>query len=166
MKCSQVLPDFCVFEIRQRLPPPDNFAGVADLAAHLGVERRRVQHDGGLVFERDDFEHVARAFQLFEADKVRRRGRFDLRKRNDFFLLRGAGAGALLLHQFFKAVLVHGQAAFARHQFGEIERETVGVVKSESKFAWNNRVFSGPFQSLEYSKHHSRPRVASNYSRF
>ena len=63
------------------------------------------------------------------ADKFCRRGRLDLRKRNDFFFLRGAGAGALLFHQFFKTVLVHGQTAFARHQFGEVERKAVGVVK-------------------------------------
>ena len=71
--------------------------------------------------------------KVLVADEFRGRGGLDLRKRNDFLLLRGAGAGALLFHQFFKTFLVHGQTAFARHQFGEVERETVGVVKFESK---------------------------------
>ena len=146
-KCRNVLPDFCVLVIRssaresaQLIWPTHvaatdlhQFAGVADLAAHLGVKRRRVQHDGGFVFDADDFEHARGRFQFFKADKFCRRGRFDLRKRNDFFFLRGAGAGALLFHQFFKTVLVHGQTAFARHQLGEVEREAVGVVKFEMR---------------------------------
>ena len=36
-KCSQVLPVFCVLVMRQNLPPSGDFAGVADLPAHLGV---------------------------------------------------------------------------------------------------------------------------------
>ena len=109
------------------------FAGVADLAAHLGVAGAGVEDDGGLVLERHDFEHLGRRFQLVVADKLRGRGGLDLRKRNDFLLLRGAGAGALLFHQLFKTRRVHGQTAFARHQLGEVEREAVGVVKFESK---------------------------------
>ncbi|OQB34968.1 MAG: hypothetical protein BWY06_03299 [Candidatus Latescibacteria bacterium ADurb.Bin168] len=70
---------------------------------------------------------------MFVAQEMRGRGGFDLRKRNDFLLLRGAGTSALLLHQFFKAGRVHGQTAFPRHQFGEVERETLFVVKLESE---------------------------------
>jgi hypothetical protein len=69
---------------------------------------------------------------MIVADEFRGRGGLDLRQRNDFLLLRGPGAGALLLHQFVKTVNIHGQTAFARHQFGQVERETVGVVKLES----------------------------------
>ena len=40
------------------------FAGVADLAAHLGVERRGVEDDGGLVLDADDFEDFGGASSL------------------------------------------------------------------------------------------------------
>ena len=151
MKCSHVFPDFCVStsarDFRRR-----NFAGVADLAAHLGVKRRRVQHDGGFVFELTTSSTLRGRFQFFKADKFCRRGRFDLRKRNDFFFLRGAGAGALFFHQLFKTVLVHGQTAFARHQFGEVERETVGVVKFETPDLNRRHEISNfrSFRSLEF----------------
>ena len=109
------------------------FAGVADLAAHLGVAGAGVEDDGGLVLERNDFQNFGLDRQFLVADEFRGRGGFDLRKRNDFLLLRGAGAGALLFHQLFKTFLVHGQTAFARHQLGEVERKTVGVVKLETQ---------------------------------
>src|ERR1019366_2483382 len=114
-----------------------HLAGVADLAAHLGVARAAVEDDGGLVLERHDFQDRGLHREGVEANELRGRGGLDLRKRNDFLLLRGAGAGALFFHQIFKTVLVHGQAAFARHQLGEVERETVGVVKLESEVTGN-----------------------------
>ena len=50
-------------------------------------------------------------------------------------LLRGAGAGALLFHELFKTGRVHGQPALAGHEFGEVEREAVGVVELEGEVA-------------------------------
>ena len=61
-----------------------NFAGVADLAAHLGVKRRDVEDDGGLVFHGDDFEDVGRRLQLVVADKLGGRGGLDLGEVDDF----------------------------------------------------------------------------------
>ena len=58
MKCSQVLPDFCVLVTRQSCPSAGQLAGVADLAAHLGVAGAGVEDDGGLVLERDDFKDL------------------------------------------------------------------------------------------------------------
>ena len=76
-----------------------------------------------LSFSDDDFQNLGLHREVVEADELRGCGGFDLRKRNDFLLLRSAGAGALLFHQLFEAGRVHGQTAFAGHQFGEVERE-------------------------------------------
>ena len=91
------------------------------------------EDDGGLVLERDDFLHVGAGVIVVVAEEVRGRLGFDFGEGDDFLLLRGAGAGALLVHQLFETGGVHGQAAFARHQFGEVEREAVGVVKRERR---------------------------------
>ena len=136
MKCSQVLPDFWVFDNAPELAAAGQFAGVADLSAHLGVDRRLVSRmTAVLSLSETTSRTLACDAKFVVADELRGRGGFDLRKRNDFFLLRGAGAGALLFHQLFKAFFIHGQAAFARHQLGEVERETVGVVKFESELS-------------------------------
>src|SRR6185503_12966117 len=74
--------------------------------------------------------------QLIEANKYRGSLSIDLGKRNDFLLLRGASTGALFFHQLLETRSIHGQTALARHQFGEVERETVGVVEFERKLAW------------------------------
>ena len=92
-----------------------------------------------LSLRRDDFDDLGGRLQLVEADELGGRGGLDLGKRNDFLLLRGAGAGLLLLHQLVEAFHVHGQTTFAGHQLGEVERETVGVVELESDDAADYR---------------------------
>ena len=42
-----------------------------------------------------------------------------------------AGTFLLLLHFLFKAGNIHFEAFFPQHQFGQVERETIGVVKHE-----------------------------------
>ena len=51
------------------------------------------------------------------------------------FLLRRAGTSALLLHEPVEARRVDGQPAFTRHQFRQIQRETLFVIETESKCA-------------------------------
>ena len=73
------------------------FAGVADLAAHFGVERRGVEDNGGLVLYGDDFEDFGGRLQFVVADELGGRGGLDLGEFDDLLLLRGAGASAFLL---------------------------------------------------------------------
>jgi hypothetical protein len=108
------------------------FAGVADLAAHLGVADGVVEDDDGLVLELDDFLDVGAGVVVVVAEEVGGCLGLDLGKLDDLLLLGGAGAGALLFHQLLEAFLVHRQAAFAGHQFGEIEREAVGIIENKS----------------------------------
>ena len=53
------------------------------------------------------------------------------------FLLRRAGTSALLLHEPVEARRVDGQPAFTRHQFRQIQRETLFVIETESKRVGN-----------------------------
>ena len=53
-------------------------------------------------------------------------------------LPRRAGAGALFLHLFGKAFLVHGEAALVGHVGHNVEREAVGVVQAEGHVAGNH----------------------------
>ncbi len=54
------------------------FAGVADLAAHLGVTGAGVENDGNLVLQAHDFEDAGGRLQLIIADELRRRFGFHL----------------------------------------------------------------------------------------
>ena len=47
-----------------------------------------------LSFSVDDLRYLGAAFKLVESDEFRRRRRLDLRERNDFLFLRGAGTAA------------------------------------------------------------------------
>ena len=117
-----------------KLTTAAHLAGVADLAAHLGIERRGVEDDGGLVLHADDFEDFGRRLQFVVADELGGRGGLDLGEFDDLLLLRGAGAGLLLVHQLVEAGDINGQAALAGHQLGEVEREAVGVVELKGNF--------------------------------
>ncbi len=134
-------------------------AGVADLAAALGVERGAVQDDldlvalgggrgGGAVDEDADDRRlalgVAVADELGLADLVGDRpvgagagvaGLLGL----------GVGLGALplLLHQAPEAVLVHGKALLGGHLQGEVDREAPGVVEQERLVAGEDRATGG-----------------------
>ena len=108
-----------------------DLAGVAELAAHLGVAGAGVEDDGGFVLEGDDLDDFGGGLQRVEAEELGGRGGFDLRERNDFLLLRGAGAGALFFHQFFEAGGVHGHLVLASHHFGQVEWKSVCIVEFE-----------------------------------
>ena len=78
---------------------------VADLSAHLGVARGAVEHDVqlALVFARRDGFDDRFGFEKIVAEELRR---LDLEvvvgDGDDFLLLRGAGAGALLVPSVFQ----------------------------------------------------------------
>ena len=50
-----------------------------------------------------------------------------------FLFLRLAPSLPLLIHQFLESLSVDGEATLARHQFGQIDREAVGIVQFEHK---------------------------------
>ena len=132
---------FWVLTTRQSWPPATHFAGVAHLAAHLGIKRRGVENDRGLVFDaqrlRAPWPCVSRASI---ADEIACGVLVSIWESSmTSFFCAAAGAGALLFHQLFEPGDVHRQAALARHQFGQVERETVGVVEFEGKFAGLSR---------------------------
>ena len=141
------------------------FAGVAELAAHLGVAGGGVEHHGGLVLEADDFEHARGRLQCVVAEEARGRLGLDLGQLDDGLLLRGAGAGLLLLHQGVEAGHVHGQAALAGHQLGEVEGEALFVIKAEREGAGDlgstpapgvvSRALAGNPRALGLARHRS-----------
>src|SRR5206468_9008137 len=108
-----------------------NFAGVADLAAHLGVKRRSVKDECGFVFYADNFEDFRWRFEFFIADELSRCCGFNLGEFNDFFFLSSAGASFLFSHQPVKSRFVHAQPVFSGHEFGEVEWKTIRVIKFE-----------------------------------
>ena len=116
----------------------DELAGVADLAAHLGIAHRGVEDDGGAVLQLDDLQDLGAGLQGVIAGERRRGLGLDLGQFDDLLLLGGAGAGALLFHSLLEAGLVHRQAAFAGHELGEVEGETIGVVEEKSYITADN----------------------------
>ena len=105
-----------------------DLAGIADLPAHLGVASGDIENDSGLPLHLDDVEDGGQCAEGIIPDKLGRLG-VDVGDADDLALLGGTGAVALLFHQLFKTRFIHGEAAFAGQQFGEVERETVGVVE-------------------------------------
>ncbi len=117
-------------------------AGVAHLAAALGVERRAVEEDRHLVaFAGDDGEHGGLGLHLLAADELG--GAVvveDLLEARavgvDVALLaRLLGAGALLLHQLVEGGEVDADPALGRHLLGDLDREAEGVVELEGDVA-------------------------------
>ena len=116
----------------------EEHAAVADLAAHLGVEGRLVEHEVGVVAGADDLGDGDRVGLGF-ADDVAGEGRglglgggFALGGGDDDFLLgRGAAAGALLLHELLEPGGVDSEAALGGEQLRHVEREAVGIVELE-----------------------------------
>ena len=112
-----------------------DFAGVANLAAHFGVSGEVSRMTAVLSFTLTTSRTLAVASKLIEADKcVGDRG-FDLRELDDFFLLRGASALLLFVHQLIEAGLIHGQARVRAPSFGQIQRKAVGIIEFEGKVA-------------------------------
>src|SRR5882672_10321057 len=116
---------------------PVQFARVADLATHFGVERGDVEDDGGLSLGGDYFQHFRGRYQFIVAHKLRRRGGLDLGEFDDLLFLGGAGAGFLFLHQLVEASDINSETSFASNQLSEVEGETIGVVKFEREVGQN-----------------------------
>ncbi len=126
-------------------------AGVADLAAALGVEGGAVQDDLDLVAlggggrgdaVDEDADDRGLALGVRVADEVGGPGPVgDLAVGAEVgvagLLGLGVGLGALplLLHQTAEAVLVHGEALLGGHLQGEVDGEAPGVVEQEGLVA-------------------------------
>ena len=82
-------------------------ARVADLTAHFGVKGRGIENDTELAFQVDDLRDLAADFERIEAEKFGGFSSFDMSNGNNFFLLRGASAFALLFHALLKANRIH-----------------------------------------------------------
>ena len=128
-------------------------AGVAHLAAHLGIERRRVQNDlarlacGKRLHARavlHDGRHARLGFQLVVAHE--RRGAQLLQKLGvhaavgaprglGVLRVRSAGALALLVHTAREAVHIHRDAALLAQLAGHLHGEAVRVVQRERLLA-------------------------------
>ena len=106
-------------------------AAVTGLAAHFGIEWGAVDHYARAFLFLNHFQNSGFGCQLFEPDKFGAGSGADAGDADDFLLLGGTGAFALLLHERLKAGRVHAQAGFAGHEFSEIERETVGIIQLE-----------------------------------
>ena len=108
-------------------------SSIANLTAHLCVERRPIENDIHLVrfFARQNGLDDCFGLEKIVSEKF---GRLDFELaffNTDFLLLLClARALALFVHQLLEPCNIHSESALARHQFGEIERKAVGVVKS------------------------------------
>ena len=131
--------------------------GIADLAAHLGVEGGRVEHDfafftcGKFVSAlavRNDGDHLRRAFKLVVTHELR--GTDFLQhvgmntavgapSRLGVLRVGGAGTLALLVHATLEALHVDLHVAVGAHLLGHLDGETVGVVQGE-RFLARKRV--------------------------
>ena len=127
-----------------RHPEPRVFAaeqaGVADLAAALGVKRRCIEHHlAGLArLERRDLrtiadqrQHGADTLERVVAAEVTARIELDGAAQVDTEAACRPGALALRLHGGLEPGLIHGQAALARDVRGKVHREAIGVVQFE-----------------------------------
>ena len=129
-------------------------AGGADLAAHLGVEGRAVEDDGErVVFDADYFANGGVERELVVAGEGGGGLVGEVGEGNDFALLGGFGTFALLLHEHLESRRVYGEAAFASEEFGEVEREAVGVVEFENEVAGEG--FSGEAGDLFLEEFHA-----------
>ena len=113
---------------------------VPNLTAHLGVEWRPIENNVyfARLFARQNC--VDNRFRLEEivTEEFRRLGLqlsfFD----TDFLLLLClACAIALFIHQSLESSDINSEPTLARHQFGEIERKTVRVIKFKRELAGN-----------------------------
>ena len=113
----------------------DELALVADLAAHLAIERRIVEHnleEGGLLLlHLAVAQDVAGILRVVVAHKLL----LALAQHDPVAVLhlgRIAGAGLLLGHLLVKLLLVDGIAVFAADQLRQVEGEAIGVEEAES----------------------------------
>ncbi len=120
----------------------DDLAAVADLAAHFGVANAGVEHHRRLVLHGDDFEHLGVGFERVVTNELGGVLGFDLADGDDLLVLLTGITSALflLVHKLVKACGVHGEAAFAGEELGEVDGETEGVVELEGKSATESSV--------------------------
>ena len=125
-------------------------AGVADLAAALGVEGRAVEEDRDLVaVAGDDGEDGGLRLHLLAPDEVGRAVVVEdlLEARavgvDVALLARLLGAGALLLHELVEGGEVDVDAALGRDLLGDLHGEAEGVVQAEGDVARHLRRFLG-----------------------
>ena len=120
----------------------DDLATVADLATHFGVANAGVEHDCRLVLHGHDFEHLGVGFERVITDELGGVFGFDLADGDDLLVLLSGFTSALflLVHKLVKACGVHGEAAFAGEELGEVDGETEGVVELEGKSATESSV--------------------------
>ena len=121
-----------------------NDAVVGHLAAHLGIERRAVEHEHALLALvdlradlpiADDGQDRALIGRVVIAGELRRRrvqtkvhaGPRQVAER----LARLSRAHALLLHKILERVLIHGHVLLLHHLAGQVDRETVGIIEFE-----------------------------------
>ena len=110
-------------------------ASIAHLTTHLGVERGFIGDDEERIVLRMDFEHESLAVIIVKADKFSGGVGGYVERSDDVVLLSFTGLLALLFHALLKDLHVHFQSTLGAHQFGEVDRETKGVVELEGHFA-------------------------------
>ena len=147
-----------------RTRPRRKLAGVALLAAHLGVERGAVEHDvdvlarggrlDGLAVAHDGDNLGALDNVVVVAVKV---GRSDLVGKLDPHVVEaapgialgvGTGAGLLVLHASGEAVHVDVMASGARDLNGQVDGETKGIVQLKGDLARKHGALGKSSQGL------------------
>ena len=124
--------------LRPIMPRNVKQSSVADLSAHLCVERRAIQNDINLILFfawQNGLDDCLGLEKLVSKKFGRLDSEFPFFNADFFLLLSLARPLTLFLHQALESFDIHSEPALARHQFCQIERETVGVVKLESSTA-------------------------------
>ena len=109
------------------------------MPSHLGIKRSLVEYEEGVFVLLDQIDTGGgEALQVgwVVTDEDGRVGPVGILADQDIDRFVGfAGSLALLFHFGPEGVPVDGEAPFAGHQFGQVERKAIGVVKLESEFA-------------------------------
>ncbi len=107
-------------------------SSVADLPAHLRVERRPIQNDINLVLLfawQNGFDDCLGLEKIVSKKFGRLDSELAIFNTDFFLLLCLARAFALFVHQFLEPRNINRESALARQQFREIERKAVGIVQ-------------------------------------
>ena len=144
-----------VFDFDGKTVAPDS-PSVADLTPRLGVERGPIQHEPHLaILASFGMYHLSVYFQLVVADEKRMPSSKDIA---DTFGGAKLGTGGLtrplsLSSKFTVEFLPLNQRdpLFASHQFRQIQRKTVGVVKLESITTCNLSLSGKPREDVQAS---------------
>ena len=131
-----------------KLSTPGDLGCVSDLAAHLSIAGSAVENHCGAVFDCQHLENAGRVCEEVVARENRGLGGFDFRKGDDLFLLGRTGARALGFHEGVESLGVHREAAFARHELGEVEREALLVIEFECEGAGDVSLCCGIIEKL------------------